>query len=465
MTSLTRRQVPSLVDHLAEPTLTQFLDLLLDVVCVVDAEGYFQYVSAACERVFGFTQEEMVGKTVQELVHPEDRERTLDLASKVMAGTESTQFENRYLRKDGTVAHIMWSARWSEEGQVRIGLARDITRRKQAELVQAALFRISQAAHRAHDPGALLGQVRDIVATLVPCEGFYVVLRDDRDGRWNCSWYQDEGDAGAALPEEIGPLCERVYAESRTLVLGHGDLAPDPGDTQPRYWLVTPLASEQDIVGALVVKSHTPGVHFGQQDQQLLEFVADQVAVAISQQRMLVQLKQRAQYDALTGLPNRVLLDDRLQKAISVAERESSMLALLFVDMDGFKRVNDTLGHAAGDQLLQLTAARLLDSVRASDTVARLGGDEFIIVLEGLAAADHAQALVNKIQSAFGLPFELDQKLVLSPLSIGMALYPRDGTTPADLLRSADKRMYAAKNDAAAQRINGQDGGECGTGN
>jgi diguanylate cyclase (GGDEF)-like protein len=164
---------------------------------------------------------------------------------------------------------------------------------------------------------------------------------------------------------------------------------------------------------------------------------------------MLEQLQQRAQYDILTGLPNRALLDDRLQKAISLAERESSMLALLFVDMDDFKVVNDTLGHAAGDRLLQLTAQRLLSSVRASDTVARLGGDEFIIVLEGLAAVDHAQALVKKIESAFVQPFELGQESVLSPLSIGMALYPRDGATSATLLRHADEEMYAAKKSGA----------------
>jgi diguanylate cyclase (GGDEF)-like protein/PAS domain S-box-containing protein len=428
--------------------------LLLDVVCVVDAEGHFQFVSAACEQVFGFTREEMVGKTVQDLVHPEDRERTLNLAGRVMGGSESTQFENRYLRKDGSIAHIMWSARWSDEDQVRIGVARDITRRKQAELVQSALFRISQAAHRTHDLGILLDQIRDIVVPLVPSEGFYVALRDNLDGSWHYPCCRDENDAGVAPPDAIEALCERVHAEGRML------LEPDnltvnaacSSNSQPYQWLGMPLSTEQGVIGALLVKRHSPGAPFSAESKQLLEFVADQVTVVISQQRMLEQLQQRAQYDILTGLPNRALLDDRLQKAISLAERESSMLALLFVDMDDFKSVNDTLGHAAGDRLLQLTAQRLLASVRASDTVARLGGDEFVIVLEGLAAVDHAQALVHKIQSAFALLFELDGRPLLSPLSIGMAVYPRDGTTPSVLLRHADQRMYAAKSEAAGQR-------------
>ncbi|MEQ8801869.1 sensor domain-containing protein [Haliea sp.] len=438
-----------MVSHLYEPSLTQFLDLLLDVVCVVDRNGHFQYVSAACERVFGFTQEEMVGKTVQDLVHPDDRERTLYLARQVMEGTDSTQFENRYLRKDGEVVHIMWSARWSEQDQIRIGVARDITRRKQAELKQSALLRISQAAHRMRDLAILLEQIREIVAALMPCQGFYVALRGERDGRWTYPYYRDERDvAPGVAPEGLEPLGERVCAEGRGLLLDPEALAG--ADTnhdrgQLRYWLGAPLVTEQGVIGVLVVRSYSPEVRIGEEDRQLLEFAADQVAVAISQARMLAQLEQRAQYDVLTGLPNRALLHDRLGRAISVAERECSMFALLFVDMDDFKRVNDLWGHAAGDRLLQLTAQRLLASVRASDTVARLGGDEFVVVLEGLAAVDHAQDLVDKIQRAFALPFELEQESVLSPLSIGVALYPRDGTSPAALLQRADQRMYAAK--------------------
>lgn len=421
-------------------------------MCVVDAECRFQFVSAACEQVFGFTREEMVGKTVQDLVHPEDRERTLNLAGKVMAGSESTQFENRYLRKDGSIAYIMWSARWSEEGQVRIGLARDITRRKQAELMQSALFRISQAAHRTHDLGTLLDHIRDIVVPLVPSEGFYLALRDNLDGRWHYPYYRDEDDASVAPPDAIEPLCERVRAQGRMLLEPEAPAVTAACSSQPCQWLAMPLSAEQDVIGALLVKRKAADAPLNAESQQLLEFVADQVTVAISQQRILEQLQQRAQYDLLTGLPNRALLDDRLQRAISLAERESSMLALLFVDMDDFKGVNDTLGHAAGDRLLQLTAQRLLASVRASDTVARLGGDEFVIVLEGLAAVDPAQALVHKIQNAFALPFELDEGPLLSPLSIGMAVYPRDGTTPSVLLRHADQRMYAAKSEAAGQR-------------
>lgn len=112
--------------------LAGIVDLMLDAVCVVDAQGHFVYISAACERIFGYTPEEMLGKRMIEMVYPEDRTRTLAAAREVMAGQPLMHFENRYLRKDGSVVHIMWSACWSTDNRFRIGVARDITRRKQS---------------------------------------------------------------------------------------------------------------------------------------------------------------------------------------------------------------------------------------------------------------------------------------------------------------------------------------------
>ena len=113
--------------------LASYIDLLLDAVCAVDKQGRFVFVSAACERIFGYTPDELIGQPMIDLVHPADRQRTLDAAREIMGGEPKLNFENRYLRKDGRVAHILWSARWSEVDQLRIAVAHDITERKQAE--------------------------------------------------------------------------------------------------------------------------------------------------------------------------------------------------------------------------------------------------------------------------------------------------------------------------------------------
>jgi PAS domain S-box-containing protein len=159
--------------------LASYIDLLLDAVCAVDKQGRFVFVSAACERIFGYSPEELIGRPMIDLVHPADRQRTLDAAREIMGGEPKLNFENRYLRKDGRVAHILWSARWSEVDQLRIAVARDITERKQAESRQAALYAISEAAHAAEDLLALFKRIHLIIGEWLPALNFSVALYDD----------------------------------------------------------------------------------------------------------------------------------------------------------------------------------------------------------------------------------------------------------------------------------------------
>ena len=161
--------------------------------------------------------------------------------------------------------------------------------------------------------------------------------------------------------------------------------------------------------------------------------------------RQQERIAYQAHYDALTGLPNRVLANDRLTQTTGRARRDGGKAMAMFIDLDNFKQINDTLGHAAGDDLLRQAASRLRASVRDEDTVARLGGDEFLIIVGGIADADAAGAIAEKIIAAFATPFAVDERELVSSPSIGIALYPDDGTDPMVLLRNADLAMYEAK--------------------
>jgi diguanylate cyclase (GGDEF)-like protein/PAS domain S-box-containing protein len=158
------------------------------------------------------------------------------------------------------------------------------------------------------------------------------------------------------------------------------------------------------------------------------------------------ELRYLANYDTLTGLPNRTLLSERLAHALIRARRLGTKVAVLFLDLDRFKHVNDSMGHAAGDRLLKSAAARIVTSVRESDTVARLGGDEFTVILEDLREPDEAERIAQKMLAAFSAPLEIDgrQEVVITP-SIGISLYPEHGQLPTDLLKHADTAMYHAK--------------------
>ena len=155
-------------------------------------------------------------------------------------------------------------------------------------------------------------------------------------------------------------------------------------------------------------------------------------------------LESLAMTDPLTGLPNRRLLVDRLSTAIGYARREQSGMAVLYLDLDGFKEINNTLGHAAGDELLKMTAARLGSTVREEDTVARLGGDEFVIVLR-LSGADHAAQVALKVINAVSQPYVIEGQPASITVSVGIGLYPVHGEDADSLMKSADFALYEAK--------------------
>ena len=160
---------------------------------------------------------------------------------------------------------------------------------------------------------------------------------------------------------------------------------------------------------------------------------------------MSLRMSYLAQHDFLTELPNRMLLNDRLGQAIALANRHHSLLAVLFVDVDHFKRVNDSFGHAIGDQLLQSIARRMVACVRNTDTVSRLGGDEFVVLLSEVALADDVALTVDKILTALSTPHRIEQRDLNVTVSIGIGVYPDDGKDAETLLKNADAALFHAK--------------------
>jgi diguanylate cyclase (GGDEF)-like protein/PAS domain S-box-containing protein len=185
-------------------------------------------------------------------------------------------------------------------------------------------------------------------------------------------------------------------------------------------------------------------VPLGDEDGQvskLLGYSQDITAQKTSEQRLV----HRAEHDSLTGLPNRGLFMDRLRSGIARAKRNNQPLALLFVDLNDFKPVNDQHGHQTGDRLLRVVAQRLMGAVREVDTVARVGGDEFAVILEAITDADDAAAVAAKIAESIGEPFSIDSRTLYIGASTGIAIYPGDGDGVSSLLQHADAEMYRAK--------------------
>lgn len=422
----------------ANPPLPQtVLDLLLDAVCVVDAQGVFVHISAAGERIFGYRPEEMIGKAMIDFVFPADRARTLDAAALIIEGHPHPHFENRYVRKDGQVVHIMWSARWSESDRVRVAVARDISELRHADAMQAALYAISEAAHTEDDFHPLFLRIHRIVGALLPACGFTVALCDSETGSLSFPYHVDERHPLADGSEAARVSKSVVQAGSTQTLNANTGAGPDT--------LGVPLIVKRGVLGALVVKSDGQGQRYSQKDIELLQFVSTQIASAIERKQTHLRLQHLAGHDPLTGLPNRALFHDRLQTALRLAERNTARLSLLYIDVDRFKRVNDSLGHDVGDLLLQEVARRLTQSTRVSDTVARLGGDEFVVLLNNTLLPEHAVQVAETICTALNVPYAIGGHDITITPSIGVACYPTHGTSCDELVRYADQAMYRAK--------------------
>ena len=444
------------MEHFIGSPIASFTDLLMDAVCMVDATGHFKFVSVAGERIFGYTPAEMIGMKMIDMVAPHDRDRTLAEADAVMGGQANSHFQNQYVRKDGSLVDIMWSARWSEPDQLRVAIAREITLLKRAEAKQAALYAISEAAHATDDLPALFARSQEIIGGLLPIASFSIALHEDCACTLQYDFHTEQSHNDAVHADLVVMLCEEVMRNAAPLLLA----APAPATVAPLLQvavgamkgtaLAVPLTAGERTIGVLVLRSFD-SASYTNGDLELLAFVSTQLAAAIARKQLHAQMLFMAMHDELTRLPNRRLFHDRLDTAIARAQRQQAQFALLFIDLNRFKQVNDQYGHACGDRLLQETARRIKGCLRESDTLARIGGDEFVVLLENVLLLPDALLVAEKIHHTLAVPVDAGMGLALSTtVSVGLAVYPEHGIDAKSLMAHADQAMYAVKAAAAA---------------
>lgn len=337
-----------------------------------------------------------------------------------------------------------------------IGTLTDITERKQAEMMQLALHSISEAAHATEDLLDLFKRIHEIIGELLPAKNFFVALYDETNDILTFPYYVDEYDSAPA-PRKLGDgtLTSEVIRTGEALLLTpemQAQRSEQIVGSDSLDWLGVPLVSSKRIVGVLTVQSYSGEIRYTDKDKTLLQFVSTQIANTIERKQTEERIRHMAQYDVLTHLPNRALFSDRLQVAIAKVKRDKSHMALMFMDLDKFKPVNDRYGHAVGDLLLQEVAVRVQSCVRESDTVGRIGGDEFVILLKAIKKTENALLVGEKIRAALERPVAINGLTLSISASIGIAVYPQHGLDEIQLSKSADDAMYRAKK-AGSNRV------------
>jgi diguanylate cyclase (GGDEF)-like protein/PAS domain S-box-containing protein len=392
-----------------------------------DLQAKVRMWNPAAERMFGWKEEEVIG-TRTSIVPAHLRGEVDGMRARAEAGETITMEETQRLHRDGHVIDVALSIApiHGADGKVNgtmVTIA-DIRPRKQAE----AALRESESHLRLAMDAAQMGM-------------WY----------WECDTDRFTYSEGLSLlfgypaigpPTDYRLLQERLHPDDRELFEATMRHAVKKGtDFQVDYRVVWPDGSVHWI-------ANRAQVHRGP-DGRALRVVG--VAMNITERKIAEQrIAHMAHHDALTGLPNRVLLRDRIQQAIAQAHRNGTQLAVLFVDLDHFKTINDSLGHQLGDRLLQSVASRILVCVREGDTVSRVGGDEFVIVIPGLASAADASGVAAKILDVLASAFHLHGNDLHVAASIGISLYPADGADAETLMRHADTAMYHAKDSGRA---------------
>jgi diguanylate cyclase (GGDEF)-like protein len=291
---------------------------------------------------------------------------------------------------------------------------------------------------------------------IVPADGFAIVLFDRKEPgealAYVCGGGRDE-DIVVAKEGVAGP--ERELLERNPAGLRVATGGPWPGflgglrERGARTAIVHPIVWRDAICGALAVgwREAPPA---GDEEEHAAREFADRVAVAVSSAWRDEQLYLQAHFDVLTGLPNRMLFRDRLEREMVRCQRESGRLSLLFIDLDNFKSVNDSWGHTAGDDVLREAARRITECVRESDTVSRLGGDEFTVLLTRIQRPQQASRVADQIAGQLATEFRAAGHPAFLSASIGIVSYPGDGASAEELLRNADTAMYRAKGSGRA---------------
>jgi diguanylate cyclase (GGDEF)-like protein/PAS domain S-box-containing protein len=407
----------------AEAFLSAFASGVGGLISYVDTDERIRFASRQLAEWFGETPESILGKSLAEIHGPQGYAQVGPWMKRALAG-ENLQYDRQARRADGASFWISVSLRPHRDAAGNV----------------VGLFSCGLEVNelkRTHDA---LGRALEEIASHIENTPLAVVewSADLRVKRWSP---QAEAIFGWRFDEVKGRTFHDfglVHPDSHEMVRGQIDEMAG-GRTRRARMRVRNLTKDQR---AIWCEWYTSA--FFDADAKLASILAlaEDVTARVDSEE---QLRQAAVHDALTGLPNRNSLAARLEHAILRVNRSGDRLALLFIDLDHFKKVNDTLGHAAGDEVLRQAAGRIRACVREVDSVARLGGDEFVVLLETDVRPDTPGIIGERIRSAFGTPFDWKGTEVRCGASIGVSLYPDNARDPAALLASADEAMYRVK--------------------
>jgi diguanylate cyclase (GGDEF)-like protein/PAS domain S-box-containing protein len=437
-----------------------------DGVIATDVKGDITFINPVAQKLVGMDENEAAGKHINEIfkiVNEESGQPVEIPVEKVIREGSVVGLANHtaLISKDGTEYLISDSAApiRNDNGEIMgvVMVFQDVTERKKTEYLQTLVYKISDASSKASNLDDLFAYIHNVLGTVINTHNFYICLCDKEKQTLIFPYYIDSADLNPDNDIRI-PRKHRKGLTEYVIKTGESLLINDKGIEEliangeveligilPIIWLGVPLKAKDRIIGVMTVQSYSESVTYTQKDLEFMEYISNQIALVIERKRTEETINHMAYYDVLTDLPNRVLYNDRLSNALSNARCRQELLAVLFIDLDRFKNVNDSLGHALGDKLLQSVSKRLSGCLRECDTIARVGGDEFTILLPMLNHVEDAAKISQRLLDIMETPFYCDGYEFNITTSIGISIYPYDGEDVENLLKNSDTALYRAK--------------------
>ena len=462
--------------QLAESNYRSIFENAVEGIFQSTLEGRYLIVNPMLAQIYGYESPAALIAELTDIQHqlyvvPQRRET---FVRQMMKQGAVLGFESQVHRRDGTVIWISESARvvYDTEGQPTgfEGTVEDITASKQAEkdllhrdrLLQG-VAQASQHLLTAPDIGMAIPQMLSILGNAADVDRVYL---------YENHGHVPNGELAMSMRYEwthpdISPTIQQPHWQNqpysahglqrwhRTFLSGQSIRALTRHLPQPEQVLLNqdgilsilmvPIFIDQTLWGHVGFDACRQERRWTASEESILVTIAASLGGALKRQQAEEQIRHQAFHDALTDLPNRALFDEYLPVAITQAHRDHSLLAVMFLDLDRFKTINDTLGHAMGDRLLQQATQRIHRILREGDIIARWGGDEFTLILPNLHKPEEAAKVAERLAALLKPPFSIENQELYITSSIGIALYPQDGTDGESLLRHADAAMYRAK--------------------
>ena len=456
---ITERKLSETAVRASETRWRNLFERASDFVYTCDLGGRFTSVNGVGEQLTGYSQQELLGKSTAMLLTPESLAIDLLIRSDLGAGKPVASYELAILTKSGrnVVLEVSVSLLLASGKPTGVmGIARDITARRRAERFERG--RGSILEHLARDrplPDALAEVAAQVEKELTGSACFVGYFEKD-EARRNAALCLVHG---PSLPDSLKE-CLSASRGGSWISEGNASLETLDIERHPLWdscreealasgwrgcWSAPILSGMGEGIGRLSILR--PDKESPDRDERdFLAKAAELASLAIEHCKLAAQLAFQAKHDSLTGLPNRLLFEERLDQAIAAARQRGSLIAIIWLDLDRFKNINDTLGHWVGDLLLLEVTKRFLARVSGENTLARLGGDEFAIVMTGAAGIrEDASLLAGGLLKDLERAFPVSGHTLQVTASIGISVFPADGADAAALLRSADQAMYSAK--------------------